>query len=111
MKYAIVYSSRTGNTKCLAEEIRGTLPPEDCLYFGEPDASALDADVLFVGFWTDKGDCDEKILAFLQEVETQKAVSYTHLDVYKRQGLRRYVQGLHWKHGCSDRGAIQFLVD
>lgn len=72
MKYAIVYSSRTGNTKCLAEEIRGTLPPADCLYFGEPDASALDADVLFVGFWTDKGDCDEKILAFLQEVETQK---------------------------------------
>lgn len=72
MKYAIVYSSKTGNTKRLAQEIRSTLAPEDCVYFGEPDDRALEADVLFVGFWTDKGDCDERIQAFLQKVDARK---------------------------------------
>lgn len=72
MKYAVVYTSKTGNTKQLAEEIRNTLPSADCVYFGQPDDEALNADVLFVGFWTDKGDCDEAITAFLQKVEAQK---------------------------------------
>lgn len=34
MTYAIVYSSRTGNTERLAQAIRQALPPEECLYFG-----------------------------------------------------------------------------
>lgn len=34
MRYAIVYSSRTGNTARLAETIRETLGQETCLYFG-----------------------------------------------------------------------------
>ena len=36
MGYAVVFSSRTGNTALLAETIRDTLPREDCLYFGPP---------------------------------------------------------------------------
>ena len=35
MKYAVVYSSKTGNTRLLAEEIRKVLPAEECLYFGD----------------------------------------------------------------------------
>lgn len=65
MKYAIVYSSRTGNTEQLARTIRDTLPAADCVYFGAPDPAALAADRLYVGFWTDKGDCDEALAAFL----------------------------------------------
>ena len=72
MHYAIVYSSRTGNTALLADTIHKTLPAEDCLYFGAPDQKALEADVLYVGFWTDKGTCDETIAAFLQSLTTQK---------------------------------------
>ena len=37
MRYAIVYSSHTGNTAMLAQAIREVLPPEDCIYFGAPD--------------------------------------------------------------------------
>ena len=40
MSYAIVYSSRTGNTELLARAIQSALPAEDCLYFGGPDAAA-----------------------------------------------------------------------
>ena len=55
MTCAIVYSSRTGNTKQLAEAVRASLGEQTCLYMGPPDDRALTADRLYVGFWTDKG--------------------------------------------------------
>lgn len=68
MKYAIVFSSRTGNTAALADVLRGELPGEDCLYFGPPDPAALAAQRLYVGFWTDKGTCDRAAAEFLKTV-------------------------------------------
>ena len=72
MSYAIVYSSRTGNTAMLAQAIREALPREDCLYFGAPDPKALTAGILYVGFWTDKGTCDEETARFLQSLTNQR---------------------------------------
>lgn len=72
MTYAIVYSSKTGNTRQLALAIQAALPAEDCLYCGVPSSEALAADVLYVGFWTDKGDCDASVADFLGQVTGQK---------------------------------------
>ena len=72
MTYAIVYSSKTGNTRLLAETLRDTLPTGDCLYFGEPGDEALRAERIYVGFWTDKGTCDADTAAFLARVTTQE---------------------------------------
>ena len=72
MKYAIVCSSRTGNTRLLAETIRDTLPPEECIYFGPPSEAALSAPILYVGFWTDRGTCDGDTAAFLKDLTSQK---------------------------------------
>lgn len=72
MKYAIVYSSRTGNTELLAQRLRDSLPTEDCLYMGSPNEEALVAEKLYVGFWTDKGTCDESIAAFLRSITHQQ---------------------------------------
>ena len=72
MKYAIVYASQTGNTKLLAESLRDTLPEDSILYFGEPCAQALEADRIYVGFWTDKGSCDSKTQDFLKTVTNQQ---------------------------------------
>lgn len=72
MKYAIVYSSRTGNTELLAQRLRDSLPKEDCLYLGPPNEEALAAEKLYVGFWTDKGTCDESIAAFLRSITHQQ---------------------------------------
>lgn len=72
MKYAVVYSSRTGNTKMLAEAIRDSLPEKECIYFGEPDAAAFSAEKIYVGFWTDKGTCDEQTARFLKKLTNQK---------------------------------------
>ena len=66
MTYAVVYHSRTGNTAQLAEAIKGVVPPASCVYFGPAAPQALAADTLFVGFWTDKGTCDQATADFLQ---------------------------------------------
>ena len=72
MSYSIVYSSRTGNTAKLAQTIREALPSEDCVYFGEPDSKALEAETIYLGFWTDKGSCDEAIAEFLKSLTGQR---------------------------------------
>ena len=72
MSYAIVYSSRTGNTALLARALREALPQEGGSYFGAPHAEALSADTIYVGFWTDKGTCDESTAHFLQSLTEQK---------------------------------------
>lgn len=69
MRYSIVYSSNTGNTRQLAEEIEKQLPAGELVYCGAPDAAALQAEVLFVGFWTDKGSCDEKVAELLKQAD------------------------------------------
>ncbi len=72
MNYAIVYSSKTGNTKMLADAINALLPAETCLYCGEPTEKAAQADLIFVGFWTDKGSCDEAVAQFLKSLSGKK---------------------------------------
>ena len=68
MSYAIVFSSKTGNTKLLADTLHACLPQENCCYFGTPDPAAMKADDLYVGFWTDKGNADESTLDFLKQL-------------------------------------------
>lgn len=72
MKYAIVYSSKTGNTKILAEKLRDMLPRKECVYIGSLNADALAADRLYIGFWTDKGTCDADTTAFLKTVRKKE---------------------------------------
>ena len=72
MTYAIVYSSRTGNTKRLAEAIHQALPHEDCVYFGPMNDVALNAERLYIGFWTDKGTCDAATEAFMDKARDKE---------------------------------------
>lgn len=65
MRYAVIYSSNTGNTKKLAEVIAQELPKEDVVYFGEVNEAAKQADMIFAGFWTDKGCCSQDMMDFL----------------------------------------------
>ena len=68
MSYAIVFSSKTGNTELLADTLRSCLPQADCCYFGNPNSAAMEADTLYVGFWTDKGKADESSSVFLKQL-------------------------------------------
>lgn len=72
MEYSIVYSSNTGNTAMLAEVIREQVGSEKCKYFGSVDPKGKDTTFIFVGFWTDKGTCDEKMEEFLKSLRDKK---------------------------------------
>ncbi|MGI5977076.1 MAG: flavodoxin family protein BilS [Candidatus Limivicinus sp.] len=72
MKYAIVYSSQTGNTKMLAEKVKNILPDGECIYFGSPDIAALEAERIYLGFWTDRGSCDGQTADFLKKLTSQE---------------------------------------
>lgn len=72
MNYSVIFASKTGNTAILAEKIRETLKEEKCVHFGAPSEKAKEADVIFIGFWTDKGACSEDISAFLQTISEKK---------------------------------------
>ncbi len=64
-RYSIVYSSSTGNTKKLADTIYAVLPKENCDYFGVPKEGGLYSEMLYIGFWTDKGNADKSTLTLL----------------------------------------------
>lgn len=71
-KYSIIFSSLTGNTKKLADTIRAVLPAEDCDYFGAPKAEELHSEILYIGFWTDKGNADSATLELLSKLRDKK---------------------------------------
>lgn len=63
MKTSIVYSSKSGNTLSVAEKIKDKIT--DAEYFGAPSNEAAQADLIFVGFWTDRGKCCKETEDFL----------------------------------------------
>lgn len=75
MKYAVIYSSKTGNTAMLAESIREVLGNENCTFFGTPDTigeGLKEAELIFAGFWTDKGNCSQDMAEFLNSLSGRK---------------------------------------
>lgn len=73
MNYAVIYSSRTGNTRLLAETVRESMAEGNCVYFGETsgidDQVLREAQLFFVGFWTDKGSCDASAAEVLKKMD------------------------------------------
>ena len=78
MKYAIVYSSMTGNTAALADKLHDMLPKDNCVYFGDTNhfSQDLGADLIIVGFWTDKESCDDKTHIFLTSLHNTHIVLF-----------------------------------
>lgn len=59
--YTVVYNSLTGNTKLLADTIKNVLPDND-----------NNDDIVFAGFWTDKGTADAKTIEYLSSLRDKK---------------------------------------
>lgn len=70
--YSIVYSTRTGNTQMLAQRLKETLPEENLHYYGMPGMEALQADLIFTGFWTNQGSSDQETSDFLKTLRDKK---------------------------------------
>ncbi len=70
MKKSIVYSSVTGNTELLAKTIQDEIG--ETIYFGKPSNSALEADLIFIGFWAQAFSCSKDIQAFIETIQDKK---------------------------------------
>ena len=70
--YSIIFSSPTGNTRLLADTIRDALPEENCNYFGVSENADTQSDILFIGFWTDKGTADKATLDLLEKLKNKR---------------------------------------
>lgn len=70
MTYIVLYSSRTGNTKAVAEAIGSALPAgSPCLPVQEAPADLQDYGCVFVGFWVDRGSANAQAKELLQKLE------------------------------------------
>lgn len=89
MQAMVVYSSRTGNTQKIATAIFSAIPGESKDMQKISEYQGKDAEVYFIGFWTDKGNCDT--------------------------GVANVLSGLHGKHvalfGTCGMGADEAYYD
>lgn len=76
-KYSVIYRSRSGNTKILADHILKIFGTADNLYFkdikkAKSDKEVLDkvneSSIIFLGFCTEKGNCDEKMQEVIKKI-------------------------------------------
>lgn len=72
MDIAIIYSSNTGNTKKVAETMQKELVNENLVYFGKVTESMPEADIYFIGSWTNKGNASDDIIEFVKKIENKK---------------------------------------
>lgn len=71
-RYSILFSSLTGNTRYLADALKAALPKDKCDYFGEICETLPDSEIIYLGFWTDKGVADGKALELLKKLKNKK---------------------------------------
>ena len=86
-RYSVVFSSSTGNTKLLADAIDEALPKENRDYFGEITPEVPESEMLYVGFWTDRGNADKTALEFLQRLKNKKVFLFGTAGLRRQRGL------------------------
>lgn len=108
MTYKILLSSRTGNTNMLAAEVRKAMQGHTCVYDGPPAADTPQADLCLVGFWTDKGNCDEPTALVLPQLCGERifffgTAGFGQSETYFHQIVATVAAQLG--EGCTIRGS------
>jgi flavodoxin len=81
MKTLIVYSSKTGNTRALAEAIHIALPnAELCRVELAPDPAKYD--LVFLGFWIENASADGKMQHYMSRLNKQQVALFATLGAY-----------------------------
>ena len=98
-KYSIIVSSLTGNTKMLSDAIYDVLPKENCDFYGNVKTQIPQSEMLYIGFWTDKGTADCDTLKLLQSLKNRKVflfgtAGFGGSDEYFKKILSRVKQSL-----------------
>ncbi len=78
MKISIIYESKTGNTKAIAHSLRDACEENHIVSFEsveealEKDNILNDADLYFLGSWTDKGSCGDLMKEYCKDLSNKK---------------------------------------
>jgi len=76
MKIAIVYASETGNTAQTAQAICEGCQGHEIVAFGPLPRDVGEAELIFVGSWTDKGTCAPVVKEFLQGLHGKRVALF-----------------------------------
>lgn len=82
MKSLIVYSSKTGNTKKVAEAILSVLPAGTEIRSAENAPDPADYDFIAVGFWVDKGTANAEAAEYLRKIRGKKVGIFFTLGAF-----------------------------
>ncbi|MDR1194934.1 MAG: flavodoxin family protein [Endomicrobium sp.] len=86
MRILVVYSSLTGNTKMIAESVYGKLQSvqkHEVGIFPVESAPVSDGyDLIFSGFWADKGGADVKTKKYLEKIHNKMVALFFTLGAY-----------------------------
>ena len=74
MKQIILYDCAKGNTEYLAKALSHALPNVPCGPVGSLDGSK--AELVYLGFWTDKGTCAPAVKEFLQGLHGKRVALF-----------------------------------
>lgn len=81
MKILIAYSSRTGNTKSVAEAISEVIINGDLVSI-EENPNPNDYDGIIVGYWADRGKADELADNFMEKIKNKPCGIFATLGAY-----------------------------
>jgi len=82
VKTMIVYSSKTGNTKKVAEAIYNVMPETADIFSVDENPDYSQYDVIFLGGWVDKGLIDKKAMAYLENIKNKKIAYFITIGAY-----------------------------
>lgn len=82
MKIAVIYSSKTGNTRKIAEAVFKGAGADTRLLSVEDDFESGNYDLVFIGYWVDKGSPNQEAAEFMATINNKKVALFATLGAY-----------------------------
>ena len=90
MKILVVYSSKTGNTKKIADAIFEILPEPKEIYSVQDAPPPEGYDFIAAGFWVNKGTADNAAQKYMKTIKGKKVGLFATLGAYPNSIFNRH---------------------
>ena len=108
-KFLIVYCSKTGNTEKVAQALVRAAPERCTLCKVSEAHNPEDYDVVFAGYWVNRGTLIKEMQDFLQKLHAKKVVLFQTLgaEPYSEHGVNSLVNaGKYLNPDCNVIGTL-----
>lgn len=76
MKASLIFSSKTGNTKRVTDEILNILPKETKVYDLKELDTEVEDELLILGFWVDRAKPNQEMYEFMEGLKGKKIIAF-----------------------------------